>query len=398
MANSGAIIVNDSAILTASGFSNQLQAGSMFLNQGSSLQVGRAWTNAGVIQLDQSTLQGGAIANSVLIEGSGTINAALTNRAGGTVRAEGGVLRLAGAVGNQTGAFLEVRAGATLNLARGLNNYGTVNSRDGVVDFQSNTLTNYGTLSGFGTFKAGLIENRNQAHFEGGSIDVEAVYLNTNGASTIIAHSSAIFFGAVTNASGSTIKLTGGYATFMGDFYNNGLYYSDPATNTFDTLTLGPSGVLMGGVGDEFIFGGDLLNYSTNALTFDLTQAALSFTAGSHTFALAGADYGTNWVGYNANFAIGEFAITPGGGVTFEDGNPLNGGAALYVDVFNASAPQVTSPFNIYYNPTSNPSLSNQTLALSGGGWLIPVPEPATWMLLLAGAGALVLRRKRAQP
>jgi hypothetical protein len=334
-----------------------------------------------------------------MLEGNGSIQASLTNRAGGVVHAVGGLLALSGAsIQNQTGGLFQAEAGATLQIRRSLANQGTLNNRGGLVDLQSNMLTNQGQLTGYGTFKASVIENRNQAHFEGGSIDVQAVYLNTNGASTVIAHSSAIFHSAVTNASGSTIKLTGGYATFMGDFYNNGSYISDPATNTFNTLALGPDGALVGGIGDEFIFGGDLLNYSTNAFVFDISQAAVSFAAGSHTFALASADYGTNWLGYNDNFAIGEFKIESGGGVTFEDGNPLTGGAALYVDIFNASASQVTSPFNIYYKPANNPSLSNQTYALSGGGWLIAVPEPATWMLLLAGAGALASRRRRVKP
>ncbi|MBM3888015.1 MAG: hypothetical protein FJ388_02690 [Verrucomicrobia bacterium] len=401
LANSGTLAVNPGSSLTADRLAQQ--TGSIYLNGGGALQVTAAWTNAGLVELSQGGVirAGGTIHNDDLIEGSGTVQPALDNRAGGIVRAANGALSLNGAtVANDAGGFFEAPAGGTLRIGRSMNNEGTINPQGGTIDLQANTLTNRGILTGYGTYRAAGIVNEGRAIFQGGNLNVQGAYVNAVGFTTEVAHASASFFGAVTNLSGGVFKNTDSHLIFFSSFVNNGTYISDPATNTFSSdLILGPDAALVGGAGDTFEFGAGFLNSSTNATVFNLSSATVSFTDGSHTMLLAGEDLGATWSGYTDNFAIGTLELADAALLKLEDGYLDNLSAALYVDYFNAETNQITSAYNIYYNSANNPLLRDQTYALIGGGWLIPIPEPATWvLLLLAGASALLSERRRVKP
>jgi T5SS/PEP-CTERM-associated repeat protein len=379
--NFGNLSVNAAQVIKVENQMANTGSGVLYLNNGGILDVGPAWTNAGAIAFSQGgRLKGGSVANDGLLEGSGAISAPLLNRAGGTVRAANGVLALTGAsVANDPGAFMEAGAGGTLRFSQSLNNQGTVRPQGGVMDFQSNTLTNSGLLAGYGTLKAALIVNQGRATFQGGETAIQSVYLNAAGATTEVLHASISFFYAFTNASGAYFKNTGSQITFFGIASIGGTYVSDPAMNIFQSA-LNLSGVLAGGAGDVFVFNDDLT--STNPDGLQLAGAKVVFNAGAHTFTLAGPAQ------------IGELELQSGASL-------LLAGGDLIVGLLSAQTNQFTTAQTIYYDPAQNPSLGAQTYALNGGGSLTAVPEPSSALLLLLAVAVVTplcrrVTRKRA--
>jgi hypothetical protein len=351
--------------------------GLIYLNNGGVLDVAVVWTNTGAIAFSQGgRLHGSPVHNTGPLEGSGVINPSVVNESGGTARAAHGLLALNGGLTNQPGGFVEAVAGGTLRVAGSMLNKGVINPQGGVIDLQSNTLTNAGTMTGYGSYRAQSIVNGSRAIFQGGNVNIQATYINAAGATTEVALASASFFGPVTNQTGGVFKNTGSQLTFFEVFFNNGSYISDPATNTFHaTLTLGPSGALVGGPGDVFVFSADLL--SANPAGVDLPEAALVFEAGPHTFTLAG------------TARVGLLQLKAGASVFLA-------GADLLVGIFAADAAQFTTAQTIYYDPAQNPALGGQSYALSGGGWLMAIPEPSTALLTLLGLAGLLFRRRGA--
>jgi|GEM_PF-2352865 len=376
--NQGNLSVNAVQVIKVENQMANAGSGVLYLNNGGILDVGPAWTNAAAIAFSQGgRLKGGSVANDGLLEGSGAISAPLLNRAGGTVRAANGVLALTGAsVANEPGAFMEAVAGGTLRFSQSLNNQGIIHPQGGVMDFQSNVLTNTGTLTGYGTLKAALIVNQSRATFQGGETSIQSVYLNSAGATTEVLHASASFFYAFTNASGAYFKNTGSQITFFGVASIGGTYVSDPAMNVFNSA-LNLSGVLAGGPGDVFVFNDDFT--STNPDGLQLAGAKVVFNAGAHTFTLTGVT------------SIGTLELSDGASVSLV-------GADLFVGVLNADTNQFTTAQTIYYDPTQNPSLGAQTYALNGGGSLTAVPEPSSAMLVLLGVAAALCRRVGKRP
>ena len=74
-----------------------------------------------------------------------------------------------------------------------------------------------------------------------------------NNSAITITNTTATFFNNVTNAAGGTIKTTSAISRFLATFINNGSFISDPSDNFFESLSMGPTGALIGGRGDHFI-------------------------------------------------------------------------------------------------------------------------------------------------
>jgi hypothetical protein len=75
----------------------------------------------------------------------------------------------------------------------------------------------------------------------------------------------------------------------------------------------------------------------------------------------------------------------------------VHGSAILGANIFgNLITNIVGNGFNIYYDPrfAANSYLSGRSFNLTDGGLLRPIPEPETFLLLLAGLGLLALGRK----
>jgi T5SS/PEP-CTERM-associated repeat protein len=372
LANSGGLMIQPAGTLSVDAVVEQV--GNLFIFNAAQLAVGSAWTNAGPISIQAGYITGGKLNNSDLIEGFGAISAPVNNLAGGTVRASGGLLALNGSsIQNQSGAALEIESGATLRLARSLDNAGVVNNLGGILSMASSVLTNNGVVTGYGSFKPLRTINNGQMLFQGGQSDIYGAYLNA--ATTTVSHATANFFGAVTNQAGALFKNTGGVVTYFGALYNDGTILSDPATNIYAaTLTLGPSGVLEGGVGDRFEFHADLV--SSNPVGLKLQASEVAFTDGAHLLALSGVT------------AFGTLNLSAGASLTLD-------GADLYVGLFDATTNQLTTAWTIFYDPAQNPSLESKTYNLTGGGFLT-IPEPGTiGLVMLMGLGFYYGRRVR---
>jgi hypothetical protein len=213
-----------------------------------------------------------------------------------------------------------------------------------------------------------------------------------------------------------TVKTTNAVVTWNGTFTNNGVYISDPATQTFNRdLSVGRTGYLAGHTSqDLFILKGDFINQSTQNTLWDTAQAGLKFAMGlenSHDFYIPG----QGATGAN-NFAWYTLDIT-GQTLHCKDGNTIANGdqwlevliGATYTDkaenaaltnIFNDDPVNV---LNLYYdkNLAANDYLGGFDYVITGGagGHLYAhTPLPPSVLLLgsgLLGLGALKWRRRR---
>jgi hypothetical protein len=128
---------------------------------------------------------------------------------------------------------------------------------------------------------------------------------------------------------------------------------------------------------------GNLFNASTRSNVWDTGDAFLGFNSGgAHTLQLAGADLGSNHIGYDQNYSWGTLQLGAGQSLVLQDGNATAGGA-LYVDALLLAtglgqiASIIGNGLAIYYDPqnAANAYLNSGTYALSGGGYIAPVIE-----------------------
>ena len=426
-------------IATGSGVLRVLSGGALNLSNGV-FTLANVLTNQGAVNVFQSqatyasnvVLNGGSSYTST--HGTNAFNGGLTILSGAgynldpssTFSAAGGVANnglfsiLSGAAytftnGNYfsgNGALL-VNPGGRLNLTNGtfaaFGGMGVTNQ--GVLEIQSG-----GTLS-FAT-NAAMPQGSGTAQVDRGGI------LNfTNGLFT--------FGNTLTNA--GTLNVMNSKVTYTAPVVISGLYFSDPSTNTFATnVTVTASGALQGSNGDLFVFGGNLLNQSTNRSGFSLWQAAVLFTnlaAGgtNHTYDVTGsgsANWGTGFTNFDrvsTNFAIGTLSIAPGnrlmitgqvgGGITnavyvgWLDIQGLGTGSLLtnnLGDVTNTLLLALNLPdINLYYsredprNAWLNANIPGTGYNLWGGGLLLPIPEPSAFATIAVGLGLLAFLRRR---
>lgn len=286
---------------------------------------------------------------------------------------------------------LDFSGAASVLTAETINVVGTgeMHLADGSVSAGSRGLTNQGLVTMAGATVSG----------GGGGLTNQAL-LTLSGAPNII-NDNVVNYG--------TIKATDTTVTFTGTYTENGIYMSDPSVNNFNDWVIGTSGVVGGGIGDIFNVAGDFINNSLMSGLWDTDQASLCLTGEIQEMALAGAEMGALFSGYDNNFAWGEFSLESGVNLEISDGN-FASGAALYVglvafeDELMGQLARIFSDYNIYYNAglLGNGWLGGLTYDLAGSGQLIaiggsppPVPVPgAVWLLGSGLIGLLGLRRK----
>lgn len=391
-------------------------------------------TNAGTLTLTRNLLNEHGITGSATlinhasgtITGTGSIETRVSNA--GILQSKGGDLTLAGATFHNTGL---VRNGVGSNLfinAPTLTNLGHVQAQaGGSLVFSANLsvqadksvqllggilatpkLSNYvgGTVSGFGTI-VGDVRNLGKVTFYGPTTIVGSV-VNEVGGDLLVRNDQTLITGDLVNH--GTLRTIGGKVVYEGTFTNLGAYISDPSENHFVDLVVGEHGYLAGEAGDRFIITGSLVNGSTEAALWNTAAASLVFAGeGDKLFTLAGSDLGLGGSGYANNFAWGGLTLAGGARLVLQDANAV-GGAALYVGgvegalidgdrVLNITG----NGYNVYYDASlaANAYLGGRTYGLGDGGVLIAaaaVPEPESYVLLLAGLGVVGLLAYRRSP
>ena len=349
LSNSGSLRL-DVGTVSVSGVATNTSVGQMFLSD--TFSTAGTLTNSlgGRVTLRDGAgrLSGvGALSNSGLITGDGTIAKALTNTATGEIRAE-------------TGKFL-VLTGA--NAA----NAGKYNLLGGELDFtQAQTNSASGQINGHGTlnFAAGLT-NSGTMNFSGGLADVFGT-VNLLAGSKLITTGGGIstFYGAVTHNATEVRTSAGAQTVFFGLVNGAG-----PFTGTGTVFFEG--GYSPGNSPASVLHEGDLFFGGASTLTMELGGLLLG---GQYDHLNVGGTFTAD--GALDVLLYGGFA--PHFGDTF--------------DLFDAGA--LAGNFDDVNLPALSGGLTWDDSQLSTNGQLRVVPEPSAALLGLIGAAAAFARRR----
>ncbi|MCX6899788.1 MAG: autotransporter-associated beta strand repeat-containing protein [Verrucomicrobia bacterium] len=380
---SGSVIATGGVLRLTGGLTNNagaaVNAGLLAaLGAGAQLNVAQAFTNMGIIQLNNAaaTFTAPRVDNAGQILGNGAFNAELNNAAAGVVSNDGtgGTLTFNNAVSN-AGNMVALN-NSSLAFAQAVNN------------------------------TAGLIGAGN-----GGVVTFNAV---------------------VTNAAGATLGMRNqGKMVFNAGLTNSGTLRFDNALNPSTaiitgTLLLGSSGIIsMAHTNDTLVMRGDFVNGSTNINSFNMRYGTMVFGGTSstvtNTFEVASTNKGAYLSAFANNMALGTLNIT--NHISFvnniNNGGGLGTNECLYVDVlhlFNGATlklsqltiyvgmefiyedgagTKVFATQGITINEGNKNSLGLANVFIDGGGQIILVPEPSTSMLTALALAALAASRRR---
>ena len=351
----GSQIINDGGLIHANGSSTLLIAsmkantngGEMKVDDGAGINVLSTLYNDSTIILNGSnaTFSGGQIWNEGTIIGQGRVSNQVDND--GTVRASGGTLKLSGFnFNNNPTGRIEALEDSTVFVTQGLaNNHGSIALQGGSFDNAKHSITNNGSITGYGTFRSGELNNNGHIGVGYGDLEVIGPVIN-NGTCDIEGGSTAVFFD---DFSGSGCGGTG-TAMFLGALSPG----SSPGIMSFQTnVTLGSGSTLI------------------------MELAGL----------LAGEEYDVLDVG-------GIFALD--GILDIELINHFVPQAGNIFDILNFNPANRRGTFGKIDLPGLPPGLTWNTSSLYTMGELSVVPEPTTICLLGLGSLTLLRRKRRA--
>jgi len=340
--NNGLIHADGSSTLLIADMTAAGNDGEIRIDDGAGVRVVSALDNNGQIVLlgAAATFAGDQITNYGTIRGQGRVANDVVNRNGGRIRAETGVLTLAGSTTNLSGGSMEVLDDATLSMTSGLAaNHGTIILRGGTLDNGNEPMTNAGRINGYGTFRSGGLTNTDHVAVGGGDMEVIGDVVN-NSTFDVTSGNTVVFFGDV---SGTGSFTGGGTVVFLGKLSPGG----SPGHVTF-----GGDVVLTGGTTLQMELGGTVPGSEYDNLDVD------------GELALGGA---LDVVLYD------EF--TPQGGDTF--------------DLFDWGS--VGGSFHAVNLPALPAGLAWDTSSLYATGQIAAVPEPSGLTVLLGCAALLLL-------
>ena len=464
---SGAVTINAGGTLSANtgGTFTLLQApvlnGTAAIGNGSTLNVGSAWSESATVALQGGTLAGGNLTNLAggNLQGWGAVRAALINL--GSVTATNGELQVKSfsgggsyqAVNSGTLAFttggslsflanpngtVRIEAGAALTNNTIFNNAGTVELAGGT--YQTSTrVTNAANLTGYGTISAAAVVNSGTLAATGGMgtpLVINTALANAGWITTTL--SALEVTGMFTNT--GTLTMFHGVGTFNSAVVNAEAWITDPSTNLFaKMLTVTSTGYLQATNGDVDIFQGDLSNQSTRSNAWQTLNVAPGSGPGSGTkFLFEGTgltltqrftDVGqaltngftgiadplsngvqtvsafTSVAGFVDNFAVGELELTNTTLVLAQAAPSLTPNALFVNDLFLTDARLILSNnMQVYFVNSNSWSMSQITLLDNAQihqlttGVIAAVPEPSMILLWLGGLAILyVAMRRRAR-
>jgi hypothetical protein len=333
------------------------------------LNIVPSFSNAGAITLTDpaANLTGGAIANTGIIQGIGTVASAITNS--GTIQAGTGTLTLSGAITNSSAGAISVPTGGTVLVASGLaSNGGTINLAGGTFDNNGNAITNFNQITGFGTFNAGALNNNghNGARviaLGGGASTINAPVQNVG---TISVTNGSVLFTSSINSGGGTIQPTNSTVTVAGALVCN-TYTSTNSVNTFQsdvTITGSTLATMTGGNNDQFLMsGGTFTNYQTFSNTGLLQSSDPIVNNGNFTQ--------TGSINQSADFTNTATA-TIGGSQTWAAGTNFNN----------------TSGTATFQTDAGSPTAATLNVNITGG--TVALASPQHWAgVTISGSGTL---------
>ena len=273
LANSGTLRANSGA----ANFGTIANSGGGRIFVGDTLTASGSWTNAAGAQLtlenDALVNGAGALANSGLITGDGTIGKSLANNSGGEVRAAAGQrLIFTGAATNGGTGHVEVSAGGDLQFQSTLANASAIDVIGGTfrVEGATTNAASTGRITGRDAilrFNGGLANSGSLA-FSFGTSDVFGDIANAAATGRIVVsgNSNATFYDDLVN-NGSVQVSTGSTAVYFGAVSGTGSF-PGAGTNFFEgDLSPGASPALV-------TFGGNVIYGSSATNTMELAGTA----------------------------------------------------------------------------------------------------------------------------
>lgn len=384
LAGSGSFTNDTAGRFTARGngsLGGNLRNRGVFSMEAGSFALGSGLGNEGTLVMTDaaSLLSGGRITNKGSISGRGRIDNPITQQ--GLLRAEGGSLRLQGALSPQIGSRIEVAAGSTLQTAGDLRLVGSAVLETGTTAQAPATLrvggslNQDGTLTGSGRLQATQIRNAGTLRFgDGHSAVAGTLEVRNTGRIELIDEAQVRFEDAVTLRGNSLLSIAAA------------------ASATFDSgLTLEP-GARLAGNGLLLISSTLDLGSSTMTLAYD---GLVLFGSGSRYRAqigMAGHDRlgAAAGIGFDGTLAIEllpGFAARAGDRFQLFDSSQFGGGFAR-IDTRAAAL-----PYGLEWDFSALGSqgvLGVAPIALPAPS---PVPEPGSLALWLGGLLAVGLRR-----
>lgn len=363
------------------------------------------WTNSGTATLQGSgaRLTGGVMTlqNGGIVQGAGMLVSTLGTSNNGVFRASGGDLLFAQPFMNSSQSTVQVLGGSSATFLQGMNtNSGQVSLVGGTFDNTGKTLSNQGTINGYGTLRTGGLTNNSTRLISVGEGDMNVFgNVTNNGVISIQNGRSAYFWN---NVSGSGSFTGTGTAVFLASLSPG----NSPASVNFaggvtlsTALAMELGGTTAGSQYDQIHVGGQLAVGGTLAVslingfkpaignTFDLLDWGLL----NGTFlsimlpTLTGAQWDTSQL-----YTTGVLSVVAGPGDFNADGAV---DAADYVLWRKGLGTTYTQ--NDYTAWRSNFGQSSG----SGAAWPenspSAVPEPHSTLLLLFGLGCCAARRRR---
>lgn len=352
--------------------------------QGGSLEVPGGFFNDGIVTVDgaSSRLGLGVLNNMGLLQGNGSVAASVFNGVGGTIEPIGGTLTLSSTLPQNFG-LIQIGAGNKLWLRSGMDyNQGQIVLSGGTLQVSGSGIGNQGAgnISGWGQIvTSGNLDNFSRLQFTGGSSQVQAAGgVNNYAGAQIIASGNAnvSFMQGVSLQSGSELRVSdGAVVTFFG-----------PVTAAGDTL--------FSGTGSKHYEGG-----------FSIASSG----AGSSAVTVARwHDAGSVWLGTQ-----NVFRVQLGGPAQFDSllvDHSLVLGGTLQIVELGGWTPQAGEVFKLFdadrisgafsFVDTTDAPLADglqwdlSALYTLGQIGVTAVPEPAGWLMGLAGCAWIAWRRR----